>query len=231
MDIGKRIKTFRLQAAQRLLYAEPCWADTACADFKYDVQLFLIKLTNMDLRSVSPFCKTVLRAWTLFFKVKRDLSNSGLWIETEPLFNKPLIPLQVLESRSIHNVTARAGCTIIADLKNGVNWKISEEMCNMTAIKSSRIIKRIMDGIVSALPSGFRQSPEENEVPEQRESFPPSRNFSSGGWGASGRTCSKFQDTCSKFQDSCAWWFWDRFKKGTIQYFCESVTLQHTQRL
>lgn len=31
MDIKNRIKTFRLQAAQRLLYAEPCWADTARA--------------------------------------------------------------------------------------------------------------------------------------------------------------------------------------------------------
>lgn len=67
-------------------------------DFKYDVQLFLIELTNMDLRVVSPFYKTVLRAWTLFFKVKRDLSNIGLWIETKPLFNNPLIPVQTLES-------------------------------------------------------------------------------------------------------------------------------------
>jgi len=40
-------------------------------------------------------------------------------------------------------------------------------MCNTTGIKSTRIIKRIMDRIVSALPSVFRQSSEVNEVPEQ----------------------------------------------------------------
>ncbi len=165
-------KDFQTSSSSRLLYAEPCWADAACAvlkkmnDFKYDVQLFLIKLADMDLRDVSPFYKTVLRAWTSFFKVKRDLSNIGLWTENEPLFNNPMIPVQALESRSIQNVMARVGCTRIADLKNGANWKSPEEMRNMTGIKSTRIIKRIMDGIVSALPSVLRQSPEENEVPE-----------------------------------------------------------------
>lgn len=171
IDIKNRIKTFRLQAAQRLLYAEPCWADTAHAVlrkmniFKYDVQLFLIKVANMDLRNVSPFYKAVLRAWT--FKVKRVLSNIGLWTENEPLFNNPLIPATALESRSIQNVMARAGCTRIVDRKTGGNWKSPEEMCNKTGIKSIRIIKRIMDGTVSALPSVFRQSSEDNEVLEQ----------------------------------------------------------------
>jgi len=116
MDIKNRIKTFRLQAAERLLCAEPCRADTARAVlrkihvFKYDVHLFLIKLVNMDLKNVSPLNKVVLRAWTSVFKVKRVLSNIGLWRENEPLFNKPLIPAQALEPRSIQNVMARANC-------------------------------------------------------------------------------------------------------------------------
>lgn len=59
MDIQSRIMTFRIQAVQRLLYSgHSMWTDTACAllqnvdIFKYDKQLFLIRLMDI-LLSVS----------------------------------------------------------------------------------------------------------------------------------------------------------------------------------
>lgn len=92
IDIKIRIKTFRLQAAQKLQYSNRCWTDTAKTllhkvdVLKNDLHLFLINLTEMDLKGTSAFYKTMLRTWTSNFQVKRDLSYSESWINEEPLF-------------------------------------------------------------------------------------------------------------------------------------------------
>ncbi len=124
IDIKSRIKTFRLQAAQKLLYSNRCWTDTAkkllhkVDVFKYDVHLFLIKLTEMDLKETSAFYKTMLRTWSSNFQLKRDLPYSESWINEEPLFHNPLLQVKVLNSKSLQKVMARAGCTRIMDLKH-----------------------------------------------------------------------------------------------------------------
>lgn len=60
MDIQSRIHTFRIQVVQRLLYSgESTWTDMACALLqnmlyvKYVKQLFLIRLTDLDLSGTS----------------------------------------------------------------------------------------------------------------------------------------------------------------------------------
>lgn len=155
IDIKSRIKTFRLQAAQKLLYSNRCWTDTAKTllhkvdVFKYDLHLFLINLTEMDLKDTSAFYKTMLRTWTSDFQVKRDLSYSESWINKEPLFNNPLLQVKVLNSKSLQKAMARAGCTRIMGLKNCDEWKSPEELCSLTGIKSVRFMKHVMDEIFS----------------------------------------------------------------------------------
>lgn len=72
IDITARIKAFRLQTAQRLLYSfgSP-WIDTACVLLRkagrlgYDKHLFLLKQQSLDLTGLTPFYQTVLQAWQI----------------------------------------------------------------------------------------------------------------------------------------------------------------------
>ncbi len=103
MDIQSRIMTFRIQAVQRLLYSgQSMWTDTACAllkkvdIFKYDKQLFLIRLMDIDLSGTSSYYQSVLKAWRSIFKVERSSSD---WTQHEPLFNNPLIEVKELSLR------------------------------------------------------------------------------------------------------------------------------------
>lgn len=180
IDIKSRIKTFRLQAAQKLLYSKRCWTDTAKAllhkvdVFKYDLQLFLMNLTEMDLKDTSAFYKTMLKTWTSNFQVERNWSDSEFRIEEEPLFHNPLFQARVLNSKSLQKTMARAGCTRIKDLKHHDGWKSAEEMSDLTGIKSVRFMKQVMDAFFSSLPYAYHRNPGEgilNEE-EEEENFP-----------------------------------------------------------
>lgn len=171
IDIKSRIMTFRLQVAQRLLYfGETMWTDTACAllqkvdIFKYDKQLFLMRLADLNLSGTSSFYHSVLKAWTLVFKVDRDLSSLGNWIKHEPIFCNPLIEVKELNLNSLRSIMAKACCTKISDLRTDTNWKSPEEMCQLTDIKSIRFMKMILEKVFLFLPSAFRQFLEVNEL-------------------------------------------------------------------
>lgn len=82
IDIRSRIKAFRLQTAQRLLYGkEVSWRGVAhgllrrAGKMDYDRQLFLMDINKLDLTGLSSFYKSMLRVWTLL-KVCRDLNVS-----------------------------------------------------------------------------------------------------------------------------------------------------------
>ncbi|KAK3568224.1 hypothetical protein QTP86_000687 [Hemibagrus guttatus] len=71
IDLSCRVRTFRLQAAQRLLYGEGlAWADMAYAllwrveDLNYDKHLFVLNLREMDLSATTLFYQSVLTAWS-----------------------------------------------------------------------------------------------------------------------------------------------------------------------
>lgn len=155
IDIKSRIKAFRLQTAQKLLYSEKiCWADTACSllrsmnCFKYDFNLFLISLKDMEWKDFSLFYKSILKVWNSVFQVKRDLNCEG-WIKNEPLFNNPLIQANVLKMRSLQTSMVRAECTVLSNLKNGNKWKSPQELCSLTGIKSVRFMEKVMKDICS----------------------------------------------------------------------------------
>lgn len=72
VDIRARIKAFRLQAAQRLLYGEEVSrARVACAllrkagNMGLDRQLFLMDINNLNQTGLTPFYRSMLKAWTL----------------------------------------------------------------------------------------------------------------------------------------------------------------------
>ena len=72
-DIPSRIKAFRLQAAQRLLYKSGLsWHDTARLLLRkaghqgLDKQLFLLRLDVVDLTGLAPFYRSVLLSWRIF---------------------------------------------------------------------------------------------------------------------------------------------------------------------
>lgn len=88
INIQSRIKTFRIQTAQRLLYKDNVmWTGTVCAlercggDLRHNKCLFLIKLGEMDL----PQYQLVLRAWSSVCKAKKDITIK-LNINKEPFF-------------------------------------------------------------------------------------------------------------------------------------------------
>ncbi len=71
VDIRSRIKAFRLQTAQRLLYGEEVsWREVAhgllrrAGKMGYDRQLFLMDINKLELTGLSSFYKSMLRAWT-----------------------------------------------------------------------------------------------------------------------------------------------------------------------
>ncbi len=168
MDIQSPIMTFRIQAVQRLLYSgQSMWTDTACAllqkvdIFKYDKQMFLTRLMDIDLSGTSSYYQSVLKAWRSIFKVERSSSD---WIQHEPLFNNPLIEVKELSLRSLRSVMAKAGCTKVSELRDGNKWKSPEEMCCLTGIKSVRFMNIILNSIFLFLPSALRQLREDNEL-------------------------------------------------------------------
>lgn len=105
IDIPNRIRAFRLQAAQRLLYNFGLsWQDTArlllrrAGRLGYDKQPELVDLTGL-----TPFYLSVLHSWQVF-KAHRELAMTpGMWLFEEPLFYTALIKTQILSSASLRS--------------------------------------------------------------------------------------------------------------------------------
>ncbi len=108
MDIKSRIKAFRLQTAQRLLYDDNvCWFEIACAlsrnagSMALDRHLFLMDIENLNLTGLTTFYRSILNAWKVF-KFTRELSSvQGLWLREEPLLCNPAIDVDLLKSMSL----------------------------------------------------------------------------------------------------------------------------------
>lgn len=105
----------------------------------------------MEWKDFSPFYKSILKVWNSVFPVKRNI-NSEDWFKNEPLFNNPLIQVNVLKMRSLPSSMVRAGCTCLSNLMDGNKWKSPQELCSLTGIKSVRFMDKIMKQIFSVLP-------------------------------------------------------------------------------
>ncbi len=78
VDIRSRVRAFRLQTTQRLLYGEEViWAGVACALLRragsmgFDRHLFLMDIEKLDLTGLTSFYRSMLRSWT-FFRFSRE---------------------------------------------------------------------------------------------------------------------------------------------------------------
>ncbi|KAK3558316.1 hypothetical protein QTP86_016565, partial [Hemibagrus guttatus] len=165
IDLSCRVRTFQLQAAQRLLYGEEiAWADTAYAllrrveDLNYDKHLFVLNLREMDLSATTLFYQSVLRAWSSVLRISRINAQPFPCTEEEPLFHNPLIQSRMISSPYIQQHFQRAGITRVKDLRSGNSWKTARELCAETGVLSVRLMQRLLREVASALPSRFREA-------------------------------------------------------------------------
>ncbi len=93
IDIRARLRTFRMQTAQRLLYGvDVSWAEVACAllrragNMGLDRHLFLMDIDKLNLSGLSVFYRSILKSWTLFTFSRSADSTQKLWLKEEPLF-------------------------------------------------------------------------------------------------------------------------------------------------
>ncbi|KAK3514743.1 hypothetical protein QTP70_029694, partial [Hemibagrus guttatus] len=144
-------QTFRLQAAQRLLYEEEtAWAGTAYTllrrveDLNYVKHLFVLNLREMDLSATTLFYQSVLRAWSSVLRISRINAQPFPCTEEEPLFHNPLIQSRIISSPYIQQRFRKAGITRIKDLRSGNSWKTARELCAETGVLSARLMQRLL---------------------------------------------------------------------------------------
>ena len=159
VDIASRIKAFRLQTAQRLLYSFGLpWTDTACVLLRragrlgYDKHLFLLQPQSVDLTGLTPFYKSVLQAWQVFTVHRRAVMTPGMWLFEEPLFGSSYIASQVLTSASLRSRLREAGCVKLGHL---LKFSIPH-LAELTNIRSSRLLLRLVEEVCASLPGVLR---------------------------------------------------------------------------
>lgn len=162
VDLRSRIRAFRLQSVQRLLYKDVTWAKTASALLKQagglglDKHLFLMKLEEISLSELPPFYKFMLQTWRTVFKVKRDIDEQEHWTPEEPLFFNPLIQTRLLSSVTVRRCLIRNGVYKLGHLLDERGWKPTEELQELTGLRSLRLVFKLKEEISNALPSGCR---------------------------------------------------------------------------
>ncbi|KAK3544486.1 hypothetical protein QTP86_013151 [Hemibagrus guttatus] len=185
IDLSCRVRTFRLQAAQRLFYGD-AWADTAYAllrrveDLNYDKHLFMLNLREMDLSATTLFYQSVLRAWSSVMRISRINAQPFPCTEEEPLFHSPLIQSRMISSPYIQQHFRRAGITRVKDLRSGNSWKTARDLCAETGVLSARLMQRLLGEVASALPSCFREAL--GQDPGRSHQPPPSLSISAAAW-------------------------------------------------
>lgn len=154
IDLESRIRTFRLQAAQRLLYSpDVSWRETACAllrragDLKMDLHLFLMDLQGACIAGLSDFYASMLRAWSGTFSMRRGT----LWGAEEPLFHNPLLGLGEV-SASLRTSFVRAGITKLVHLctERG-DWRDAVDIAAHVGVHSVRQVEVVLARVRAAV--------------------------------------------------------------------------------
>ncbi|KAK3509821.1 hypothetical protein QTP70_012405 [Hemibagrus guttatus] len=160
VDIRSRITTFRLQAAQKLLYhSSMSWKDRAtvllrkAGEMGLDKHLFLMKLHETDLVNLTPFYRSVLEAWRILsFSRMRDVT-AGAWLMEEPLLNNHLLNPRVLCSASLCSRLRTAGFTKLGH-RVSTGWAAVRER---TGIRSQRLLDQLAAETVGSLPAAYQE--------------------------------------------------------------------------
>ncbi len=165
VDIISRVKTFRLQVAQRLLYGKDVsWAGIACTllrkagNMGLDRHLFLMEINKLDLAGLTPFYRSLFKVWTLF-KFSRELNNAqSLWQREEPLLFNPALNLDVFEDMSLRRSLWAAKITKIGHLIPEGEWLSAGIFAEKLGIRSIRVATKMLTQIVEFLPQSYRLS-------------------------------------------------------------------------
>ncbi|KAK3517804.1 hypothetical protein QTP70_018967 [Hemibagrus guttatus] len=136
VDVRSRIRAFRIQAAQRLLYhKDVVWEKTAgtilrrVGGFRLDKHLFLMELKELRLSELTPYYKSMLHTWRTVMRTERDMDNLEQWTPEEPLFFNPCIE---------------------------EGWIPTEELKAVTGLRSSRLAAKLQEELCNTLPSSYR---------------------------------------------------------------------------
>ncbi len=125
IDIRARLRTFRMQTAQRLLYGvDVSWAEVACAlliragNMGLDRHLFLMDINRLNLSSLSLFYRSILKSWTLFTLSLSADSTQKLWLKEEQLLFNSALELDVFKSDTFRKSMWAENMTKIGQLKD-----------------------------------------------------------------------------------------------------------------
>ncbi|CAM4641581.1 unnamed protein product [Leuciscus chuanchicus] len=179
VDISSRIRAFRLQAARRLLYGEHVsWAEVACSllrragNMGLDRHLFLMDINKLDLTGLTPFYRSVLRAWTLL-KISREPNGAlDLWMREEPLLLNPALALDIFNSVSLRRALWSANITKVGLLISEDGWISAENLAQKLDIRSVRVVERMLTQIREFLPQDYRLVLESSGGEEETSTFP-----------------------------------------------------------
>ena len=163
IDIKSRVLAFRLAAAQRLLYhCGARWLETAelllrrVGRLGYGRQLFLVRLNELDLNGLAPFYRSVLEAWQVLEATRDREETPGMWLFEEPLFFNSFIETQTLSSASLRSSLREAGCVKLGHLLKATETSV-EVLGQMARIRSSRLLTRLVEEVVSSLPEPMQR--------------------------------------------------------------------------
>ncbi|KAK3531057.1 hypothetical protein QTP70_008761 [Hemibagrus guttatus] len=160
VDIRSRIATFRLQAAQKLLYhSSMSWTDTAtvllrkAGEMGLDKHLFLMNLRETGLANLTPFYRSVLEAWRILSFSRMPDATAGAWLLEEPLFNNHLLNPRVLCSASLCSRLRTSGYTKLGHIVS-TGWAAVRER---TRIRSQRLLDQLAAETVGLLPAAYQE--------------------------------------------------------------------------
>ncbi|KAK3534744.1 hypothetical protein QTP86_024079, partial [Hemibagrus guttatus] len=160
VDIRSRIVTFRLQAAQKLLYhSSMSWTDTAtvllrkASEMGLDKHLFLMNLRETGLANLTPFYRSVLEAWRILSFSRMPDATAGAWLLEEPLFNNHLLNPRVLCSASLCSRLRTSGYTKLGHIVS-TGWAAVRER---TRIRSQRLLDKLAAETVGSLPAAYQE--------------------------------------------------------------------------
>lgn len=112
IDIRSRLKAFRIQTAQRLLYrVNVSWTEVACAllrragNMGLDRHLFLMDINKLNLSGLSLFYRSLLTSWMLLDFSRGTSNTHKLWMNEEPLFFNPALDLDVFKTDTLRKAT------------------------------------------------------------------------------------------------------------------------------
>lgn len=177
IDIKSRVKAFRIQTVQRLLYGEEVsWAGLACTllrkagDMDLDRHLFLMDIKKLDLTGLSSFYRSLLNSWTLF-KVSRSADFAQrLWLKEEPILFNSELDLEILKTDTLRKAMWKANITKIGYLLENKTWISAENLAKKLGMKSVRVAQSILNKILDALPLDFKRTLESSD--EDASLFP-----------------------------------------------------------